>query len=43
VRFFDVGAMAVGVLAGALLGLVGSAASVGRHLRLVGSDRRRWR
>jgi cell division transport system permease protein len=43
VRFFDAGTAALGVLGGALLGLLGSAASVGRHLRLVGTDRRRWR
>jgi cell division transport system permease protein len=43
VRFFDAGTAALGVLGGALLGLVGSAASVGRHLRLVGTERRRWR
>jgi cell division transport system permease protein len=43
VRFFDMGTAALGVLGGALLGLLGSAASVGRHLRLVGTDRRRWR
>ncbi|AHG91297.1 protein of unknown function DUF214 [Gemmatirosa kalamazoonensis] len=43
VRFFDAGTAALGVLGGALLGLLGSAASVGRHLRLVGTERRRWR
>ena len=43
VRFFDAGTAALGVLGGALLGLLGSAASVGRHLRLVGAERRRWR
>jgi cell division transport system permease protein len=41
VRFFDPATAALGVLGGALLGLLGSAASVGRHLRLVGTDRRR--
>jgi len=43
VRFFDAGTATLGVLGGALLGLLGSAASGGRHLRLVGTERRRWR
>ena len=38
------GVAALGVLAGALLGFFGSLVSVGRHLRLVGRERRRlWR
>jgi len=41
VAFFDAGTATLGVLGGAVLGLLGSAASVGRHLRLVGTDRRR--
>ena len=41
--FFPAHVVALGVLAGAMLGLLGSAVSVGRHLRLVGQDRRkRW-
>ncbi len=43
VQFFDATLAAFGVLVGALLGLLGSAISVGRHLRLIGTDRRRWR
>jgi cell division transport system permease protein len=39
--FFEAPIAIAGVTAGALLGLVGSAVSVGRHLRLVGRDRRR--
>jgi cell division transport system permease protein len=39
--FFSPAVVVLGVLAGATLGLVGSALSVGRHLRLVGQDRRR--
>jgi cell division transport system permease protein len=38
--FFDAGVVALGVAGGAMLGLLGSAISVGRHLRLVGRDRR---
>jgi cell division transport system permease protein len=41
VRFFDASTAIIGVLAGAALGLLGSVFSVGRHLRLVGTDRRR--
>jgi cell division transport system permease protein len=40
--FFSVSTAALGVGAGALLGLVASALSVGRQLRRVGADRRRW-
>lgn len=43
VRFFDAGTAVLGVLGGAILGFLGSAFSVGRHLRLVGTDRRRSR
>jgi cell division transport system permease protein len=39
--FFGGGIVLLGILAGALLGLFGSAMSVGRHLRLVGRERRR--
>ena len=39
--FFEAPIAVAGVVAGALLGLVGSAVSVGRHLRLVERDRRR--
>ena len=39
--FFEAPIAVAGVAAGALLGLVGSAVSVGRHLRLVERDRRR--
>ena len=41
VAFLPTTAAILGVLGGGVLGLVGSAASVGRHLRLVGHDRRR--
>ena len=41
--FFSADIAAAGVLAGAALGLLASALSVGRQLRRVGSDRRRWR
>ena len=40
--FLPPAAVALGVLGGAVLGLVGSAVSVGRHLRLVDGDRRTW-
>lgn len=40
--FFPGSTVLVGVLAGGLLGLLASALSVGRQLRRVGSDRRRW-
>ena len=43
VRFFDPGTAVLGVVGGAALGLLGSVFSVGRHLRLVGTDRRRPR
>ncbi len=44
VAFLPPGVALAGVLGGAALGLVGSAVSVGRHLRLVGRERRRlWR
>ena len=39
--FFEAPVALLGIAAGAMLGLVGSAVSVGRHLRLVGQDRRR--
>lgn len=39
--FFPPYVALLGVLAGGVLGLAGSAVSVGRHLRLVGQDRRR--
>lgn len=38
--FFSAPVVLLGVLGGAVLGLAGSAVSVGRHLRLVGRDRR---
>lgn len=41
VAFLPPAAATLGVLGGGVLGLLGSAASVGRHLRLVGRDRRR--
>ncbi len=41
IAFLPPTAAVAGVVGGAVLGLVGSAASVGRHLRLVGRDRRR--
>ena len=41
--FFSGEIAVAGVLAGAALGLLASALSVGRQLRRVGSDRRRWR
>ncbi|GJG88213.1 hypothetical protein tb265_33940 [Gemmatimonadetes bacterium T265] len=41
VAFLPPAAAALGVVGGGVLGLLGSAASVGRHLRLVGHDRRR--
>ena len=41
--FFSGETAALGVLAGATLGLLASALSVGRQLRRVGGDRRRWR
>jgi cell division transport system permease protein len=40
--FFPGATAALGVLAGGVLGLVASALSVGRQLRRVGADRRRW-
>ena len=44
IAFLPPGLAALGVLGGALLGFVGSLVSVGRHLRLVGQERRRlWR
>lgn len=44
VEFLPPGLVALGIAGGAALGLVGSLVSVGRHLRLVGSERRRlWR
>ncbi len=41
VAFLPPSAATLGVLGGGVLGLLGSAASVGRHLRFVGRDRRR--
>ncbi len=41
VAFLPASAALLGVVGGGVLGLLGSAASVGRHLRLVGRDRRR--
>jgi cell division transport system permease protein len=41
VAFLPAPAVVLGVLGGGVLGLLGSLASVGRHLRLVGRDRRR--
>lgn len=41
VAFLPPFAAVLGVFGGGVLGLLGSAASVGRHLRLVGRDRRR--
>jgi cell division transport system permease protein len=44
IAFVPPGLAVLGVLGGAALGLVGSLVSVGRHLRLVGQERRRlWR
>ena len=44
IAFLPPGLAALGVVGGALLGFVGSLVSVGRHLRLVGQERRRlWR
>jgi len=44
IAFLPPGLAVLGVLGGAALGLVGSLVSVGRHLRLVGNERRRlWR
>lgn len=42
-RFFDTGTALLGVFGGAALGLMGSMFSIGRHMRLVGTDRRRSR
>ncbi len=44
IAFLPPGLAALGVLGGGALGFLGSLVSVGRHLRLVGSERRRlWR